>query len=331
MKLSLRSTSLITLVLLSSAVGCKSMPWGESGMKLPSPWSTVSKSSKSNETPSGEKFASHSSSKKTSKSKGKTDDSPLALEIARGRSMERNGDYAKARAHYEQLWQDNAQNAQLAHRLGVVADQQKRHIEAEQYFLISLRHDPNDANVRGDLGYCYFLQGKLPQAESHLLQAVQLEPANPRFHNNLGLVFGHMGKHEFAFDEFSKGGSEADAYYNLAFVLASQDKTEDAMACFKEALVSDPKHKGAREALDSFKRYETLPDHLRNADSEYADNVRMVPYMEGDENEGAQQASAEFGIPSSRDAGRHTRSLQDRSRAMLRSNMQSTREAEFGS
>lgn len=330
MKSSLPTIAIIALSTLSLATGCKSMPWNnDGGMKLPSPWSTVSGSSKKSTT---DKVARSKSSKKIPKNAEKNANDPLSMEIARGRSMERNGDYAKAREHYETLWKDNSQNAELAHRLGVVADQQKRHIEAEQYFMISLRINPDAAQVRGDLGYCYFLQGKLPQAESNLMQAIKMEPQNARLHNNLGLVFGHMGKYEFAYDEFCKGGSEADAYYNLAFVLASQDKTEDAMECFREALVSDPKHKGAREALESFAQFEALPEHLKNANNDIASNVRMVPYQENLDGSGndSQQTSAEFGIPSSRDAGRHTRSLQNRSRAMLNSNMQSNRDAQFG-
>lgn len=77
------------------------------------------------------------------------------------------------------------------HRLGCVADLQRRHGEAEQLFMVVAK-EPRNSEAMGDLGYCYFLQGKLPQAEQVLRQAVALQPESARHHNNLGLVLGHL-------------------------------------------------------------------------------------------------------------------------------------------
>lgn len=241
----------------------------------------------------------------------------VAMEIARGRNFERGGQWDKARKVYEDLRKKEPENAAIAHRLGVVADAERRHGEAEQLFLFALERQPQDAQVMNDLGYCYYLQGKLSQAEPYLRQSVVLQPSNARFRNNLGLVLGHMGREQEALAEFRAGGNEADAQFNLAFVYASQDRIEDSKTCFRQALALDPTHRRAREALASFEEYDTKPESLREIDTELAESGgRWVPYQESGFDGGVQQAAAQTPLPSARDASKATRALQMQSRGV---------------
>jgi tetratricopeptide (TPR) repeat protein len=254
-------------------------------------------------------------------------DEPVTLAILRGRNFERSGDYEKARQIYEELAQKHPNDPQVAHRLGVVADLQRRHAEAEHFFQRALRSDPRNAEVLGDLGYCYFLQGQLSKAESALTKATMLEPANKRNRNNLGLVLGHLGRHEEALAHFRLVNSEADACYNLAFIFAAQERVDEAKECFQLALNADPTHRPAREALASFAEYEQLPDHMRNLDTLADDSVRWVPFVEGGST-GGEVAQAGGSTVTSRDASRVTRALHQESRGMLSRNMQSQRNVE---
>jgi tetratricopeptide (TPR) repeat protein len=148
-----------------------------------------------------------------------------------------------------------------------------------------LKHEPENAQLINDLGYSYFLHGQLDQAQVLLTRAVHLDPNNARFHNNLGMVYGHLGQTEAALKEFRLAGSDADAYYNLAFVHASKEKNEDAKKCFQKALMSDPSHAKSREALASFERFERTPAELQDDDDLYMHdpNTRWVAYVEGSE------------------------------------------------
>jgi tetratricopeptide (TPR) repeat protein len=252
---------------------------------------------------------------------------PVALALLRGRNFERSGEYDKARQLYEDLAVKHPADPQIAHRLGVVADFQRRHAEAEHFFQAALRSDPRNAEVLGDLGYCYFLQGQLSKAESALTKATVLEPANKRYRNNLGLVLGHLGRHDEALAHFKLANSEADACYNLAFIFAAQDRVDDAKECFQMALNADPTHRPSREALASFEEYEQLPEHMRDLDTLADGDVRWVPYVEGGDAEGkVAQAGGE--TVTSRDASRVTRALHQESRGMLNRNMQSQRNVE---
>ena len=203
----------------------------------------------------------------------------LATMIANGRLQEKAGEWEKARHTYESAIKRFPNESAPYHRLGVVADQQRRYLEAEQMFTEAIRRNPRDAELFNDLGYCFFLQGQLDRAEAALLKATQLEPKNARFENNYGMVMAHQGRIEEALARFRTAGSEADAQYNLAFVFASQEKVDQAKLCFRRALAADPQHEAARRALQSFELYEQLPEDQR--ETEIAKNgERWVPYRE---------------------------------------------------
>jgi tetratricopeptide (TPR) repeat protein len=294
-------------------------------LKLPSPWATVKATEK--------QPAPFAASKTRTVARISADDSPeseqepVALALLRGRNFERSGDYDKARQLYEELASKHPDNPQIAHRLGVVADFQRRHAEAEHYFQMALRSDPRNPELLGDLGYCYFLQGQLNKAESALTKATLLEPADKRNRNNLGLVLGHLGRHEEALAHFKLASSEADACYNLAFIFAAQERVDEAKECFQMALNADPTHRASREALASFADYEQLPNHMRDLDTLADGDVRWVPFVEGGGSQGdVVQAGGE--TVTSRDASRVTRALHHESRGMLNRNMQSQRNDE---
>ena len=295
----------IILAAAASSVGCANMPgrdWFSWKPSLPSPMATVGKTEPKAAKPEAK-----------SEAKSETQQS-VAMEIARGRNFERSGQWDKARRVYEDLRKREPENAAIGHRLGVVADAERRHGEAQQLFLFALERQPNDPQIMNDLGYCFYLQGSLSQAEPYLRQSVAMQPGNARFRNNLGLVLGHLGRVPEALAEFRAGGSEADAQFNMAFVYASQERTDESKQCFRNALSIDPTHRRAREALASFEEYENKPHALREREEELAESGgRWVPFQESFDG-GVQQAAAQTPLPTGRNAGAATRALQMQAR-----------------
>jgi tetratricopeptide (TPR) repeat protein len=306
-----RAAALVAAAALAS-LGCATAkkPGPIARLNLPSPWATVK-----------------SAEEKAQAAKQHPTDGQLGLEILRGRSLERAGELDKARKLYERLRDQHPESLEVVHRLGVVADSEHRHAEAEGMFLYVLQHEPRNAEVLADLGYCYFLQGQLTKAESALAKAVAVEPGNARYRNNLGLVIGHQGRHDEALAQFRRAGAEADAYYNLAFIYATQDQADKAKQCFLMALGEDPTHGKSREALRSFEEYERLPEHLQEDEFLADSRVKYVPYIEDRDSDGrsVQPAGAASPLPAGRDASRTTRALLSQSRDMLDRNMQSQR------
>jgi tetratricopeptide (TPR) repeat protein len=322
---------LIVVGLTSLNTGCSSTsrrnPLGD--LSLPSPWATVKASEKEQTKTSATRATPGKKNAPTSEA-----DSQIALDLLRARGMENAGDYDKARKIYESLRKSHPDNLDVVHRLGVVADAQRRHGEAEGMFLYVLARDPRNAEVLSDLGYCYYLQGQLTKAESAILKAATIEPENELYHNNLGLVVGQQGRYDEALEYFQQGGPKADAYFNLAFVYASRDEAAKAKECFMMALSEDPTHANAREALRSFEEFERLPEHLREADDVdlAGGRVRYVPYFEGQEkgSRDVQTAGMDVPLPTSGNASRTTRALQMQSRGMLNRNLQSQRNESVG-
>jgi Flp pilus assembly protein TadD len=292
---------------------------------LPSPWATVKNSpprsaldqNSALESRTGQRPQAVAKAKSNDKSKP---DESVTLAMLNGMNFERAGDWKQAREVYEEVRKTQPENIEAVHRLGIVADAQRRHAEAEQLFLLVLERQPRNAALLADLGYCYYLQGQLAKAESALAKATKLEPAEPRYWNNIGLVIGHQGRYEEALDCFRKSGSEADAHYNLAFIYSAQERVTDAKRSFHAALAHDPTHRRAREALASFEEYERLPHDLRDVDDLAADGVRYVPYIE---NAGS---GDDHGVANtSFTASRAARALHNESRGMLGRNMASQR------
>jgi len=170
--------------------------------------------------------------------------------MMKGRQYELEGKLAEARQIYERLIVQYPHRYEPYHRLGVVADREKRYREAVALYTQAIALNP-DPEIFNDLGFSYYLQGQLDKAESALLKAVSMKPANPRFRNNLGMVYGFQGRYEEALEQFRRGGSEADACYNMAFILATQDNLEGAKRYLMLALAADPTHKKAQDALAS--------------------------------------------------------------------------------
>ncbi|MBN2477242.1 MAG: tetratricopeptide repeat protein [Pirellulales bacterium] len=204
-------------------------------------------------------------------------------ELAKGRNLEKACKYEEARTVYQRLIASFPQRYEGYHRLGVVADHQRRHREAQALYSQAICRCSGDPELFNDLGYCFFLQGKLHKAESALLKAVALCPSVARYRNNLGLVLGNLGRDEEALEQFRHGGSEADARYNLAFIWASREETDRAKECFCLALAADPTHERARRALTAFERYEQDPDALADLLPTLDSGIRWEPYVEADE------------------------------------------------
>jgi Flp pilus assembly protein TadD len=333
MRTSIFAAAIIAVVLLQT--GCSHLPERPSWLswksqdgspRLPSPDATIASSEK--------KAATKSPPKQSSQ------DEALGAEISRGKALEINGKPDKARKVYEAVLKQNPNNPEAAHALGVLLDNQGKHTDAEQCLLVALQQQPRNPELLNDLGFCYMQQGRLDSAESALIKATTLDSQSSRYRNNLGLVLGHQKRYDDAFEQFCKTGSEADAFYNMAFVFASQDLPEEAKSCFQQALTADPNYKAAREALVAFEEFDRLsPEEQRESAPVLAkDGVRYVPYIEGGKQSDAspgfgdvKQASATSpasAMPASRFAGRATRNLQLQSRGMLSGHMQSERNAQ---
>jgi len=88
------------------------------------------------------------------------------------------------------------------------------------------------------------------KAIDNFQKAIQLDPNNAGFHNNLGSVYAEMGKVEEAKAEFQKAADINPAgasgyYYNLGVVMVNQGKMDDAAVALKKSTDLDPNNANA--------------------------------------------------------------------------------------
>lgn len=87
-------------------------------------------------------------------------------------------------------------------------------------------------------------QGKLPQAERDLLQALQLAPHFGEAHNNLGLIFFQRRQLYDAAHSFQRAitflPGIPEPHNNLGMVLEEADKPHEAIAAYEQAYLLNP-------------------------------------------------------------------------------------------
>ena len=148
------------------------------------------------------------------------------------------------------------QNALPYHRLAVMRAKDGKFEEANELFLQALRLAPSDAQLIGDVGYCYYLQHRLDEAEQVLRNALQIKPNDPTFANNLAMVLGEQGRYEESFALFRQVGSEEQAYANMAYVHTQRGELASARASYGRALTLNQTLRPAAEAMIQLSQYE---------------------------------------------------------------------------
>jgi len=99
---------------------------------------------------------------------------------------------------------------------------------------------PREAAVYNNLALFYARRRMLDRSTAMLGRAIQLEPSNAKYRNNMATVLVEMGRIEEAFRQLQSVHPEAVAYYNLGFLLEKRGDPEAAARHFAVALQRDP-------------------------------------------------------------------------------------------
>ena len=113
--------------------------------------------------------------------------------------------------------------------MAVVHDKQGEFRESAELYRKALELSPGNPDIYCDMGYSLYLQRRWAEAEMNLRQAIALNANLARAHNNLAMVLARDTRVEAALNEFQKGGSDkATSHANVAFVLTTEKRWEDA-------------------------------------------------------------------------------------------------------
>jgi Tfp pilus assembly protein PilF len=168
--------------------------------------------------------------------------------IACAEEMEKNGSELQAIVFYERARQHDPK-CRISRHLAVLYDRQGDFQKAQEEYRKALKQTPRDADLLNDMGYGYYSRGRWAEAEKYLRQALAAQPDHAHAVINLGLCVGEQGRYGEALELFNKVGTPAQARCNLAFVLMTQHKWEEARRLYQDALRLDPDIPLARAAL----------------------------------------------------------------------------------
>ncbi len=176
----------------------------------------------------------------------------VALKTAE--ELDKDGKGIEAIPYYEKARQSGGNKQQIARRLAVLYDEQGEHGKAVDEFKQLLQKNPKDADLLNGLGYCYYNQGNWAEAEKHLRLAAQADPKLARAWINLGMTLAQMSRAQESMEAFTNVVRPAQAYCNLAFILQTQKRIDEAKDAYRQALSLEPDLALARAGLAKLER-----------------------------------------------------------------------------
>jgi tetratricopeptide (TPR) repeat protein len=122
-----------------------------------------------------------------------------------GAIFERQKKFDLAEAQFKKVLQVNPQNAQVLNYFGyMLADQGTRLEEAVDLIRRALAEEPFNGAYLDSLGWAFFKQNNLAEAEAYLRKAVDRNRQDPTIHDHLGDVLAKAGRAALAAAEWEK-------------------------------------------------------------------------------------------------------------------------------
>lgn len=148
----------------------------------------------------------------------KTKEEKTNILFVRGEMLERQKKYEQAEKVFRQVVDADPENASALNYLGyMLADRGTRLTEAAELIQKAVSMEPNNYAYLDSLGWVYYRQDKLDEAERQLTHSVQLMGKDPTIHDHLGDVYFKQGKTKQAIEQWQSSlqewhsGAPADA------------------------------------------------------------------------------------------------------------------------
>jgi tetratricopeptide (TPR) repeat protein len=122
-----------------------------------------------------------------------------------GAIYERQKKYAQAEAQFRKVLDVNPDNAEVLNDYGyMLADRGVRVAEATSLIQRALKVDPNNGAYLDSLGWAYFKQNRLTDAEEYLRKAIERQGNDPTILGHLGDVYLKLGDNQQAAETFER-------------------------------------------------------------------------------------------------------------------------------
>jgi len=168
----------------------------------------------------------------------------LAETLTRASQHHQAGRLDEAELLYRRILDEDPDQPDAMHLLGVVFHQRGRSDRAIDLIRRALALRPGQAAFHGNLAEACRTFGNLAEAQKHAEAAVRLDADSAVFHNTLGLVLQGRAQHTDAAEHFRTAVRLAPgfalAHNNLALSLRELRRHDEALASLREAVRLDP-------------------------------------------------------------------------------------------
>ena len=172
--------------------------------------------------------------------KSETDERILAA-----KQQHKEGNIAEAESVYLDVLNDDPENADARHLIGVVCLQRGQLAEAEQHFRQAIEIDNRQASFYSNLGNVLGAQNRTEEAYQCFEQALHLDPQNLSALSNVSTALLTMNRASeakpFCLRILDIVPDDTNARLNLAAVLIEERDTHEAIKVLREALEIKPR------------------------------------------------------------------------------------------
>jgi tetratricopeptide (TPR) repeat protein len=154
-----------------------------------------------------------------------------------GAIFERQKKFDQAEEQFRAVLAGNPRNPSTLNYYGyMLADRGIRLTEATDLIKRALVEDPNNAAYQDSLGWAYYKQNMLPEAEEFLQKAISREGHDPTILSHLGDVYAKMGKDSLAEAQWQKSVAEWHRVLPGDFEPAKLAEVEQKITAIKRRL-----------------------------------------------------------------------------------------------
>jgi Tfp pilus assembly protein PilF len=154
-----------------------------------------------------------------------------------GAIFERQKKFDQAEEEFRKVLNANPRNSSTLNYYGyMLADRGIRLEEATDLIKRALADDPKNAAYQDSLGWAYFKQNKLDEAEGLLRQAATRESHDPTILSHLGDVYAKMGKDNLAEAQWQNSLNEWRRVLPADFEAAKMTEVEQKISALKRRL-----------------------------------------------------------------------------------------------
>lgn len=171
-----------------------------------------------------------------------------------GNLLRHQGQLKKAEEAYRRALQDNPVFFDAAFNLATLLIEKEQPHDALSFLEQCRTIQPNRIDLYSLIVDCHLAMGNHQLAVDVCLEAMSWNPGNGDLREKYGNVLGEMGRHTEAaacFEQLIKPGSGSSpdqqlrCQYKLGLSLLHQEKTDEAIACYRQLLQDHPEHADA--------------------------------------------------------------------------------------